>query len=226
MGVEKNTIIWYCSDNGGLKNITPSTVGGLRGNKNTMWEGGLRVPAIIEWPETIDPGITKYPASTMDIFPTILEIVGLYPNNKYSNLDGKSITNLFEANKHKRTLKIPFRFDNRGALIDNNIKLIAHDIEKLEFELYDLSNDPTESTDISKSNSQVFELMKNEYMIWNNSVEREVNAMKFNHPQHWVIIENYIKYFDQWIDRPEYSRWISRALKKEGPGFQNFGPLK
>jgi hypothetical protein len=50
--------------------------------------------------------------------------------------------------------------------------------------------------------------------------------MKFNHPQHWVIIENYIKYFDQWIDRPEYSRWISRALKKEGPGFQNFGPLK
>ncbi|RCL70556.1 MAG: hypothetical protein DBW75_01500, partial [Cryomorphaceae bacterium] len=76
------------------------------------------------------------------------------------------------------------------------------------------------------SNSQVFELMKNEFMIWNNSVDREVNAMKFNHPQHWVIIENYIKYFDQWIDRPEYSRWISRALKKEGPGFQNFGPLK
>ena len=105
MGVEKNTIIWYCSDNGGSKNISPSTVGGLRGNKNTMWEGGLRVPAIIEWPETIAPGITKYPASTMDIFPTILEIVGLYPNNKYSNLDGKSITNLFEANKHKRTLK-------------------------------------------------------------------------------------------------------------------------
>ena len=123
-------------------------------------------------------------------------------------------------------MKIPFRFDNRGALIDNNIKLIAHDIEKLEFELYDLSNDPTESIDISKSNSQVFELMKNEFMIWNNSVDREVNAMKFNHPQHWVIIENYIKYFDQWIDRPEYSRWISRALKKEGPGFQNFGPLK
>ena len=226
MGVEKNTIIWYCSDNGGLKNISPSTVAGLRGNKNTMWEGGLRVPAIIEWPETIAPGITKYPASTMDIFPTILEIVGLYPKNKYSNLDGKSITNLFEANKHKRTLKIPFRFDNRGALIDNNIKLIAHDIEKLEFELYDLSNDPTESIDISKSNSQVFELMKNEFMIWNNSVDMEVNAMKFNHPQHWVIIEKYIKYFDQWIDRPEYSRWISRALKKEGPGFQNFGPLK
>merc|ERR1711965_877586 len=107
----------------------------------------------------------------MDIFPTLLEIVGLYPSNKYSNLDGKSITNLFEANKQKRTLKIPFRFDNRGALIDNNIKLVVHDIKKLDFELYDLSKDPSESIDISKSNPQIFELMKNEFLIWNNSVE-------------------------------------------------------
>jgi arylsulfatase A-like enzyme len=226
MGIEKNTIIWFCSDNGGLKNISPTTVGSLKGNKNTMWEGGLRVPAIIEWPETINPGITKYPVSTMDIFPTLLEIVGLYPSNKYSNLDGKSITNLFEANKQKRTLKIPFRFDNRGALIDNNIKLVVHDIKKLDFELYDLSKDPSESIDISKSNPQIFELMKNEFLIWNNSVENEVNKMEINHPQHWVIIEKYINYFEDWIKRPEYSKWIARALKKEGPGYQNLGPLK
>ena len=45
LGVSDNTIIWYCSDNGGLKNISPSTVGNLRGGKNTMWEGGLRVPS-------------------------------------------------------------------------------------------------------------------------------------------------------------------------------------
>ena len=226
MGIANNTIIWYCSDNGGLKNISPSSVGNLRGNKNTMWEGGLRVPAIIEWPEKINPGITKYPVSTMDIFPTLLEIVGLYPDNKYSNLDGKTITNLFKSSNQKRTLKIPFRFDNRGALIDNNIKLVAHDIKKLEFELYDLSEDPTESKDISKSYPQVFELMKNEFIIWNSSVDNDVNQMKYNHPSYWVIMEQYIKYFDQWINRPEYSKWISRASRKEGPGFQNFGPLK
>ena len=226
MGIANNTIIWYCSDNGGLKNISPSSVGNLRGNKNTMWEGGLRVPAIIEWPEKINPGITKYPVSTMDIFPTLLEIVGLYPDNKYSNLDGKTITNLFKSSNQKRTLKIPFRFDNRGALIDNNIKLVAHDIKKLEFELYDLSEDPTESKDISKSNPQLFELMKNEFIIWNSSVDNDVNQMKYNHPSYWVIMEQYIKYFDQWINRPEYSKWISRASRKEGPGFQNFGPLK
>ena len=226
MGVSKNTILWFCSDNGGLKNIYPTTVGGLRGSKNTMWEGGLRVPAIIEWPETINPGITNYPVSTMDIFPTLLEIVGLYPDKNYTNIDGKSITNLFADNKQERTLKIPFRFDNRGALIDNHIKLIAHDIKESDYGLYDLLKDPTESTDISSSNPQLFQSMKNEFIIWNNSVKNEVNQLKFNDPSYWVIMEQYIKYFDQWIERPEYSMWISRALKKEGPGFKNLGPIK
>ena len=50
--------------------------------------------------------------------------------------------------------------------------------------------------------------------------------MEINHPQHWVIIEKYINYFEDWIKRPEYSKWITRALKKEGPGYQNLGPLK
>ena len=226
MGVSKNTILWFCSDNGGLKNIYPTTVGGLRGSKNTMWEGGLRVPAIIEWPETINPGITNYPVSTMDIFPTLLEIVGLFPDNNYRNIDGKSITNLFADNKQERTLKIPFRFDNRGALIDNHIKLIAHDIKESDYGLYDLLKDPTESIDISSSNPQLFQSMKNEFIIWNNSVKNEVNQLKFNDPIYWVIMEQYIKYFDQWIERPEYSTWIRRALKKEGPGFRNFGPIK
>ena len=55
LGLENNTILWYCSDNGGLRNISPPSVGGLRGYKTTIWEGGLRVPAIIEWPKVIKP---------------------------------------------------------------------------------------------------------------------------------------------------------------------------
>ena len=56
LGLEReNTILWYCSDNGGLKDISPPSVGGLRGYKTTIWEGGLRVPAIIEWPKMIKP---------------------------------------------------------------------------------------------------------------------------------------------------------------------------
>ena len=67
----ENTIVWYCSDNGGLGGIKPDSVGGLRGNKSSVWEGGLRVPCVIEWPAAIQPRVSGHPASTMDIFPTI-----------------------------------------------------------------------------------------------------------------------------------------------------------
>ena len=94
LGLEKNTILWYCSDNGGLRNISPPTVGGLRGYKTTIWEGGLRVPAIIEWPKVIKPKVTQFPASTMDIFPTIADILNL-PDSDLLNQLMELVFNLF-----------------------------------------------------------------------------------------------------------------------------------
>ena len=75
--IEDNTIVWFCSDNGGLAQFGPETVGGLRGFKGTVFEGGLRVPAIIEWPAKIQPRVSKYPACTTDMFATLSDIVGL-----------------------------------------------------------------------------------------------------------------------------------------------------
>ena len=210
MGIHQNTIIWYCSDNGGLKNIIPSTVGGLKGGKNTMWEGGLRVPAIIEWPKMIKPRVTKYPASTMDIFPTILEIVGLNENSKLSYFDGESIVDIFDSKRETRLSKIPFRFDNRGALIDNNIKLVVHDIKNLDFELYNLSNDPTESNDISLTEIDLLQKMKNEYIFWNKTVDLDVKKMKIIDPVQWRDADKYFPFFEEWIKRKEYSRYIKR----------------
>ena len=80
IGISNNTILWFNSDNGGLgkkQNISPSTVGGLKGQKGDIWEGGIRVPSIIEWPSVIKSRISTYPSSTMDIFPTIVDILNL-----------------------------------------------------------------------------------------------------------------------------------------------------
>ncbi len=78
MGVAQNTLVWFMSDNGGLPRLDPPTTGGLRSFKGSMYEGGLRVPAIIEWPNGISKvRITKHPAGAVDIFPTIAEVAGL-----------------------------------------------------------------------------------------------------------------------------------------------------
>ena len=105
MNISENTILWFCSDNGGLKNIFPETVGGLKGSKGTLWEGGIRVPSIIEWPAIIKQSkITNYPASTMDIFPTIAEITGIDNSDMITPIDGISLSPILKSNLKIRTV--------------------------------------------------------------------------------------------------------------------------
>ena len=73
--VRENTVLWYCSDNGALPNI--GSAGNLRGNKGDVYEGGLMVPAIIQWPAIIKtPRIVNDRCTTCDIFPTLLDLAG------------------------------------------------------------------------------------------------------------------------------------------------------
>ena len=63
LGVAHNTLLWYTSDNGAMG---PGSTGGLSGRKGTLWEGGIRVPAIIEWPARIQsPSQTAAPCATV-----------------------------------------------------------------------------------------------------------------------------------------------------------------
>ena len=96
MGVAQNTLVWFMSDNGGLPRLDPPTTGGLRSFKGSMYEGGLRVPAIIEWPKGISKvRITKHPAGAVDIFPTIAEVAGLEKSDLLKPQDGMSLAKLF-----------------------------------------------------------------------------------------------------------------------------------
>jgi len=100
LGVADNTVLWYCSDNGGLK---PNSMGGLSGKKGTLLEGGIRVPAIIEWPAVIKKNrITQVPANTVDIYPTILELAGVKMPDQQPLLDGVSLAKLLSGEKFER----------------------------------------------------------------------------------------------------------------------------
>ncbi len=104
-GLRQNTLLWYCGDNG-----TPS--GGIvtspfRGQKGQMYEGGIRVPGIIEWPARIPkPRTTTVNAVTSDMLPTICDLLGhALPKRP---LDGISLKPLIDGEMKKRPNPICF----------------------------------------------------------------------------------------------------------------------
>ncbi len=106
LGIADNTILWYCSDNGGLK---PNSMAGLSGKKGKLLEGGIRVPGIIEWPAVIrENRITQVPANTVDIYPTILELSGVKQPAGQPILDGVSLAELIHGRNFTRQKPMGF----------------------------------------------------------------------------------------------------------------------
>jgi arylsulfatase A-like enzyme len=103
MGIADNTILWYCSDNGGL---VPGTSGG-REKKGSIYEGGLRVPAMIEWPAGKLQGRTAIPVSTCDMYPTLLAMAGVKSAPPYP-LDGTNVSDLLTGKAERRSKPIGF----------------------------------------------------------------------------------------------------------------------
>jgi len=99
LDIQENTILWYCSDNGGLKDV--GTTGG-RGYKSKVYEGGLRVPALLEWPAKFkEHCVVDVPCNTSDIYPTLLDIAGVQRENS-PLLDGLSLLPLLDGKMKER----------------------------------------------------------------------------------------------------------------------------
>jgi len=92
LGITENTIVMYGTDNGPHKNSWPDAgINPFRGEKNTNWEGGWRVPAMVKWPGHIKAGsVSNEIMSGMDWMPTLLAAVG-NPNIKEELLKGKTV---------------------------------------------------------------------------------------------------------------------------------------
>ncbi|MGB0369930.1 MAG: sulfatase family protein [Opitutales bacterium] len=224
LGVAENTIVWFCSDNGGLDKVKPNTVGGLRGYKGDIWEGGIRVPGIIEWPAKIKPRITDYPAATMDIFPTIAELAGLPDSAMLKPLDGISLASLFTQEIEERPAPLAFFYKDAAALIDNDFKLVSEKKKKGKFTLYNLSDDPSESTDISSKHPELFKKMMADYTAWFESVQASIQGKDYpegavdpNQParREWYLTPEYEPYLDDFIKRPEFKGRLEKKLKSK-----------
>ncbi len=117
-GLSETTVLWYCGDNG-----NPPSSGRvsspLRGQKATMYEGGIRVPGLIEWPGRITEGrISDVPTGTSDILPTLCELAGVpLPNRP---LDGISLVPLLAGEMAQRPEPICFwRYNSQRVTAAN-----------------------------------------------------------------------------------------------------------
>ncbi len=154
-GKFENTLIVFMSDNGGLIS-NGSNNGDLRGTKTGMYEGGIRIPACISWPKHVAPNTsTNERVISMDIFPTIVDIIGIKNN---STIDGVSLLPLLTAksvNNKPRNLFFTMRDggikmggQTTQALISGDWKILQNSPFQ-PYELYNLKSDPSEQHNLA-----------------------------------------------------------------------------
>ncbi|QDV25018.1 sulfatase family protein [Aureliella helgolandensis] len=214
LGIERETLVWYCSDNGGLPKITPETVGGLRGFKGQLYEGGVRVPAIVEWPSHIEPTrIAKFPACVMDMVPTLVELVGAQADSLLGVQDGTSLWPILRGATERRNKVIPFSYQDEFAIIDNEFKLLQLGKASKHYELYNLEQDPGESEDLFEANPSIARRMLVDMQAWQTSLNRSLSGLDYPEqsvnaenpePSRWETQERYQPYLKSWGQRPEY----------------------
>jgi arylsulfatase A-like enzyme len=177
------TMLWYASDNGPegdqMDGEWPGSSGGLRGRKTSLFEGGIRVPGLLEWPAKIAaPRVVKSVASTSDYFPTILEALDLSPPDKRP-LDGRSLMAVLEGKRSRRGEPLAFetsritRGSPRLALIDGRWKLLTNLDSTAEL-LYDIETDPGEMTNLAASRPAEARRMRSVLQAWRESCRRSV----------------------------------------------------
>ena len=220
MELDRNTLVWFCSDNGGLAGVGHDAVGGLRGKKATLWEGGLRVPGVVEWPAVVKPRVTTFPASTMDIMPTLVDILDLPKDSMLEPVDGASIKSLLLGDDGWRRKAIPFHYRSKAALIDNHLKIVTEKIGSGRYLLFDLNADRAETRDLFAERPKEAERLRKALDSLVTSVANSRTGADYAegrvtkegpHGRFWYAVEEYQPYLEDWAKRPEYENWALRG---------------
>ncbi len=167
LDLSDNTLVIFCSDNGGLKDIGNN--GKLRGNKGSLWEGGHRVPAIAYWPKTIEPATTTAePVLSMDFFPTFVNLSK--SKEKHDNqFDGTDITRLLIEGNPIPERKLFWKYRDQKVVRLGKWKLL---VEEDSIHLYNLHDDISEQNDLINSEYILASELKIEIDNWEQEVTK------------------------------------------------------
>ena len=167
LGQEENTLVFFIADNGGPTQGTTSANGPLRGFKMTTFEGGPRVPFLVQWKGRI-PGGKAYdlPVMNLDVVPTVMAAAGK-PVDAAEKLDGVDLlpflTGAAEGRPHETMF---WRFVDQWAVRDGDWKLVVAKGGSGQPELYDLANDVGEQTNLASSQPERVTALRQKYDAW------------------------------------------------------------
>jgi len=182
--IAERTIVIFFSDNGGLYQAfggysgprrIVTTNAPLRGEKGTLYEGGIRVPLIIRWPGVVKPGTTcSTPVTSVDFYPTFLEIVGGKRPPKHP-LDGQSILPLLKTTGRFKRDAIFWHYPHyhhstpAGTVRAGDFKLIEF-YEDGKLELYNLKDDIAEKKNLARQMPKKAAQLQRKLAAWRKSV--------------------------------------------------------
>jgi arylsulfatase A-like enzyme len=202
LGLEENTIVVFFSDNGGMsaanygnptRKINESKLDEafstsnlpLRGGKGWFYEGGIREPLIIKWPDHVKAGsVCDVPVISVDFLPTLLDMAGIPFDPEKLLLDGKSMAPLLAGKEPKEDRPIFWHFPHYsnhgqqspcGAIRYGNFKLIEY-YENQTVQLFNLATDLSEQHNLSDSLPEKAEELREMLHQWKEDVDAQMMA--------------------------------------------------
>lgn len=185
LGIDKNTIIIFTSDNGGEINVTTNAP--LRGGKSMLYEGGVREPLLVWNPVLFPKGaVATAPVANYDFYPTLMELTGARANGQ--QVDGVSLASLLKnpsAPVAERTFYWHYPLDkphflggrSAGSIRKGDWKLIEF-FDDGHKELYNLKDDPGEQNDLAQKNGAKVAELEKELAAWRKSVGAQQETAK------------------------------------------------
>ncbi|MCS1409406.1 MAG: Choline-sulfatase [Verrucomicrobia subdivision 3 bacterium] len=194
LNLDSNTVVLFTSDNGGLSTSegSPTSNLPLRGGKGWLYEGGIREPYIIKWPNKAPAGsICETPVVSTDFYPTILEMAGL-PLTAEQHLDGISLVPLLTQSGTITRTDLFWHYPHYsnqggfpgGAIRSGDFKLIER-FENGELQLYNLQADIGERVNLAEAKPGLVKRMRTKLHSWYQEVDATFLQPKPGGPQPW-----------------------------------------
>ena len=214
--IAENTVVLFMTDNGG---VSKHFKGGLKGNKASVYEGGVRVPLFVRWPGRIPAGgKVAAQCSHVDLFPTFCDLAEAdVPDNR--KIDGKSLLPyLIEGHSgehHEYVYHAWDRYfpnpDRRWAISDQRWKLMCQvgtgqTATRKNWRLYDLANDPGETTNVLSQHPEIVARLRTEFVRWfddvTDGVEYRPVPIPIGHPDEPLV-----------EIQPSWAKWHGKSIR-------------